>query len=85
MQPSAPNHKALQHRLLTPGEVAAMLQIKEDTLAKWRIIGCGPKWMRLPSSRTIRYRQTEIDLWLSNCTFQSTREADDADLISDTR
>lgn len=85
MQSSKLNHEALPHRLLTPGEVAAMLQIKEDTLAKWRIIGCGPKWMRLPSSRTIRYRHADIDLWLSNCTFQSTREADDADLVSDTQ
>lgn len=65
--------------LLTAGEVAILLRVKEGTLAKWRVTGCGPKWVRLPNSRTIRYRRSDIDGWLACCTFQSTREADDAE------
>jgi len=64
-------------QLLTACDVAELLRVKEGTLAKWRVIGCGPKWVRLPNSRTIRYRRSDIDLWLDCCTYQSTREADD--------
>ena len=64
---------------LTAGEVAVLLRVKEGTLAKWRVSGCGPKWVRLPNSRTIRYRRSDIDRWLASCTYQSTREADDAE------
>lgn len=66
-------------RYLTGCEVADLLRVKESTLAKWRVIGTGPKWVRLPNSRTIRYRSTDIDDWLRSCTYQSTREADDAE------
>ena len=66
-------------QMLMGCEVAGLLRVKEGTLAKWRVIGCGPKWVRLPNSRTIRYRRSDIDAWLACCTYQSTREADDAE------
>ena len=69
----------LDSHLLTGSEVADLLRVKEGTLAKWRVTGSGPKWVRLPNSRTIRYRRSDIDHWLACCTYQSTREADDAE------
>jgi len=66
-------------RLMTAPEIAELLRVEVATLAKWRVIGCGPKWLRLPNSRTIRYRRADIDVWLDGRTFQSTREADDAE------
>ena len=66
-------------RLLTPPEVAQLLTVTEGTLAKWRVAGVGPKWLRLSNARTIRYRQSEIDGWLAARTYQSTRQADDAE------
>ena len=52
-------------RFIKPEEVGRMLStsgkpVTDQTLAKWRYAGFGPKFIRV-SSRTIRYRAEDID------------------------
>jgi predicted DNA-binding transcriptional regulator AlpA len=44
-------------RLLTPKEVAEILGVSEQTLARYRAQDTGPRWIKLGESRTspIRY------------------------------
>lgn len=49
--------------LLTPKELAARLKIHTNTLAKWRMINAGPKFLRMgegPKSR-VRYRLADVE------------------------
>jgi len=47
------------------------------TLAKWRVVGGGPRWRR--ASRDILYEAAALDAWasarISPCDFGSTAEA----------
>lgn len=45
--------------LLTPAEVAAILQVQITTLAAWRTRKQGPAYVRL-GHRTVRYRTSAI-------------------------
>lgn len=38
---------------LSPAELAARLGLSEKTLANWRALGQGPRWIRI--GRSIRY------------------------------
>ena len=51
-------------RLLTPQEVADLIQIPVSTLAQWRARRTGPKATVMPGSRLVRYSPTEIQKWL---------------------
>jgi hypothetical protein len=44
------------HALLTAQEKADELRVSLATLYRWRREGRGPKWIRIPGSRLIRYR-----------------------------
>lgn len=44
--------------LLTPAQTASVLQIKVQTLSKWRMTGKGPRWTRCNSA--IRYRPSDV-------------------------
>lgn len=57
--------------LLRPQQVAEKLLTTESTLAKWRLRGCGPKFLRL-GLRNIAYRPEDLDDWVSNCVHTST-------------
>ena len=48
--------------ILTPEQLAAELQIKVQTLAKWRLTGEGPCFLRI--GRKIRYSRTSVSDWL---------------------
>jgi predicted site-specific integrase-resolvase len=50
----------LRPRLLKPGVVAEQLEVSEQTLARWRVSGKGPRFVKLANGR-IRYDQAEID------------------------
>jgi hypothetical protein len=52
--------------LLTPEQVADMLQVHPGTLENWRVRGEGPAFLKLGSKRRspIRYRRQDIDDWL---------------------
>jgi predicted DNA-binding transcriptional regulator AlpA len=45
--------------------------VKPNTLAKWRMLGTGPKFIRLSANR-VAYRQSAINEWLQNRECTST-------------
>jgi predicted site-specific integrase-resolvase len=49
--------------LLTPQEVAEMLQVTETTLKQWRAAGTGPSYVRL-NRKTIRYAEEHVRHWI---------------------
>jgi hypothetical protein len=53
-------------RLLTTRQVAAILNMKIDTLKKWRARGKGPAFLNLDSG-AIRYRLEAVQKYLSDC------------------
>ena len=52
--------------LLTPKQVADLLQVKPDTLEAWRGKRVGPAWMKLGDSKRspVRYSRQAIDDYL---------------------
>ena len=59
--------------LYRPPEAAAYVRLSVSTLAKARLRGDGPKFIRL-SARAIGYLQTDLDAWLAAKRFGSTSE-----------
>ena len=49
-------------QLLVPREAAAMLRKPVRTLANWRYLGYGPRYLHV--GRDVRYRLTDIEAWL---------------------
>ena len=58
--------------LMNEETTAAPLNVAPNTLAKWRVIGAGPKFIRC--GRAIRYDPEDVDAWLSERKAQSTSE-----------
>lgn len=58
--------------LLTPVQAAAILQVKPNTLAKWRVTGEGPAFIRV--GRSVRYSSREIARFIEHRTRRSTSE-----------
>ena len=56
----------------TPREAAAYLNSSESTLAKLRVYGGGPAFCRI--GRAIRYRQADLDDFMSRTRVKSTSE-----------
>jgi predicted DNA-binding transcriptional regulator AlpA len=52
--------------LLTPQQVADLLQVKTDTLEAWRGKRTGPAWIKLGDGKRspVRYRKADIDAYL---------------------
>lgn len=48
--------------LLTPVDVAEELGVPVSTLANWRYLGLGPRYLRI--GRHVRYLAAEVDEWL---------------------
>ncbi len=59
--------------LLRPPKAASYLGLSVSTLAKQRLRGDGPKFVRL-SARAIGYLQADLDEWLADKRFGSTSE-----------
>ena len=53
-------------------QAAGLLGLSINTLAKWRLSGVGPKYLKL--GRRVAYRQSDIAAWLDGCEFGSTSE-----------
>ena len=51
-------------RLLSAPEVAEKLGVKLGTVYSWRKRKIGPPAVRLGDTRTLRYRESDIDKWL---------------------
>ena len=67
----ARNVELSRHRdLLTQKELSERIDTKESTLAQWRYLGRGPKFVRL--GRKIFYRQQDIDAFIDANVHQST-------------
>lgn len=47
----------------TPGEVAEYVKVDEQTLANWRWLGTGPRFIKVNGGR-IRYRRSDVETWL---------------------
>ena len=62
-------------RLLRPPEAGRYVGLSESTLAKLRVYGGGPQYLRL-SARAIGYRRADLDKWLIEKSFSSTSEYD---------
>lgn len=74
--PTESDYQDFADRLLRSAEAAALLGVKPQTLAVWRLRGCGPKFIRCgrgPSS-PVAYRRSDLDAWLAARTFASTSE-----------
>lgn len=56
----------MTHELLTPAQVAALLQVKTETLEAWRGKRIGPKFIKLGDGRRspVRYRRTDVETYL---------------------
>lgn len=73
--PYTTSHEISSPKLaLTPPELASELNIKVETLARWRLNGAGPKFVRI--GRSIRYRRADIDAWTASRSGFSTTEID---------
>lgn len=60
----------------TTKEAASCLGISEKTLANWRVSGIGPKYLKV--GRLVRYREEDIQSWLSARTFTATFQSKEA-------
>lgn len=63
----------MEVNLITPKKLAENLSVNENTLAKWRLSGLGPKYIKV--QRCVRYCQQDVKEWLDDQKFQSTTEA----------
>ena len=59
-------------RMLTSAEVAEQLGVSIRTMTYWRTTGRGPRYHRI--GRTPRYRQDDVDQWVSEQAAASTAE-----------
>ncbi len=51
--------------LLTAEEVAALLAVSTRTLANWRVLRKGPRWIRL-GERCIRYSRADLSAFIAS-------------------
>ena len=58
--------------LLTEREVAQRLRLGTNTLAKWRIRGEGPRFIKIGAR--IRYDEREVAEWVASCRRASTSQ-----------
>ena len=58
--------------LLKPPEAAAFLRLSQRTLERLRLSGDGPRFCKL--RRSIRYRLSDLEAWLSARAVGSTSE-----------
>ncbi|MFT6583403.1 MAG: excisionase family DNA binding protein [Alphaproteobacteria bacterium] len=65
-----------ENKYLTQPEAAEVLRLSERTLEKQRLEGNGPKFVK--AGRRVLYRDSDLEAWLEERTFQSTTEAEAA-------
>ena len=59
--------------LFTPTELSAVLDVPVGTLANWRYLGRGPRFVRI--GRHVRYRSEDLRAWLDGCAVTRRRSA----------
>lgn len=63
----------MQPMLLQPDAVSELLNVHPSTLAKWRVTGDGPKFVKIGSK--VAYRPADIEAWLDSRATSSTSGA----------
>ena len=58
--------------LCTAEQAAEILQVSTATLAKWRVAGGGPAFIKV--GRRVRYMREDIDKWLATRKFENTSQ-----------
>jgi predicted DNA-binding transcriptional regulator AlpA len=61
--------------LLDTDRVAALLGLRPNTLAQWRVSGAGPVYLKI--GRRVRYRAADVDAWLATPARRSTCDTGD--------
>lgn len=56
----------------TPKQAAERLQMSPHTLAKWRVQGCGPKFVK--AGRCVFYLEDDLDTFLFERRYGATTE-----------
>jgi predicted DNA-binding transcriptional regulator AlpA len=54
-------------QLLDTAQVSNLLNLRAATLKKWRVLGTGPKYVRV-GKRTIRYRLADVKRFIADST-----------------
>jgi hypothetical protein len=62
--------KVKRSMYLTPAEVAERLMVNIGTLANWRVVGYGPKFMKF--GRKVMYAEREIIAFEKLCEHEDT-------------
>jgi hypothetical protein len=62
-----------QSPLLTPDEAAAWLRVTKGHLARLRVVGGGPLFVKL-SRRCIAYRIEDLETFVASCVRRSTSD-----------
>jgi hypothetical protein len=64
---------------LTKNDVAALLRLSVQTLARWRCLGIGPRYIKLGPGRTspIRYSRAAVEAYLAASSRRSTADRGD--------
>lgn len=65
----------MNDRLMRPHELATMLDLSESALARRRMKGDGPPFVRA-GYRSVRYRRGDVLAWLAACTSSSSTPAE---------
>lgn len=67
----------MSNPLLTPAEASAQLGLTPGSLAQLRYTGGGPCFIKL-TAKAVRYRQSDLDEWISTKARSSTRAYDNS-------
>ena len=57
-------------QLMTTVETSAYVRHAVQTLAKWRVYGKGPQWIKM--GRSVFYERRDVDAWIEAHTRTST-------------
>jgi len=68
-----PDESSDDLRLLSEKDLARLTGFSVRSYQKWRVQGSGPPYLRF-SSRCVRYRQREVQLWLNEKLRRSTSD-----------
>lgn len=60
-------------KLLTPGELAELLGVSEETLAQWRSQRRGPPYVKV-EGRLVRYRLPDVEAYLESRLVETAKE-----------
>ena len=62
----------MDRRLLTPAETSTLLGVKVDTLARWRWLRRGPRYVKV--GHRVAYDARDLEAWIA----KNTRDTDES-------